>query len=407
LKILFLTSRFPYPPHRGDKLKIFNLIKSLSSQHDVHLLSFIQESEEAAFGDKMMNWCASVHVVHLPVWRSLLNCGLQFLSAEPFQVAYFRSSKMRSLLAEQIAEIQPDLIHTHLIRMAPYTMNIQEIPRVLDLTDAVSLYLDRYRSATPSRLRRFLLGIEYSRMVSYEHVISRFDLALVCSLVDRDVLVRNVPEAAIDILQNGIDLGIFSSDETVRQDPNRIIFTGNMSYFPNEDGAQFLVNEILPHIKKQLPLVEVYLVGQSPRDKVKSLSRDGVHVTGFVEDIRLEYLKSAVAVSPVRFGAGTLNKVLEPLALGIPVVSTSIGIQGLDLKPGSDILVADEPEQFANHIVRLLKDPGLRGEMGSAARDKIRSKFEWTEIGRALESYYEQIVSNREKFPNSSTSRSR
>jgi polysaccharide biosynthesis protein PslH len=397
VKLLFLTSRLPFPPYRGDKLKIFNLIKYLSARHEVHLLSFIQHKAEAAFAGDLLGWCTSVDFVYLPAWQSLINCGLRIGGPEPFQVAYFRSSMMKRSLAKKIAAIHPDVIHTHLIRMAPYTMDVEETPRILDLTDAVSLYLDRYRSATSSRIRRWVLGIEHSRMLRFEKAISRFDQALVCSSVDREVLLENIPSARVNLLYNGIDLDTFTDDGSVAQYPNRIIFTGNMSYFPNADGAQFLVHDIFPHVKRQCPDAELYLVGQSPPRKVLALEREDVHVTGFVKDIRTEYLKSAVAVSPIRFGAGTLNKVLEPLAMGIPVVSTSIGIQGLDLNVGTDILVSDQPEQFADNIVALLRAHHLQNRIYSATREKIRAKFSWMEIGRNLESYYEQVSVARDK----------
>jgi polysaccharide biosynthesis protein PslH len=395
MRILFLTSRFPYPPHRGDKLKIFNLIRYLSSKHEVFLISFTQRRRELEFLEELQKWCVGIKTVLLPPWHSLANCGVAIFGSDPFQVSYFRSAEMDILLHEEVKRIRPDVIHTHLIRMAPYTSQMRDIPRVLDLTDAVSLYLDRYRQMTNSKVRRWFLDVEYARMRSFEQSIAQFDKALVCSDVDRQFLAKNVPGASLDLLYNGIDLDTFTDDGSVRASNSRIIFTGNMSYFPNADGAEFLARQVFPIVKNRVPEAELYIVGQSPPRHVKGLESDKIHVTGFVDDIRVEYLKSAVAVSAVRFGAGTLNKVLEPLALGIPVVTTSVGVGGLGLVPGTDILVSDDTEEFAQHIVALLQNTNRRRTMGMLAREKVRSRFSWAEIGRTLEDYYVQVVTER------------
>jgi glycosyltransferase involved in cell wall biosynthesis len=197
----------------------------------------------------------------------------------------------------------------------------------------------------------------------------------------------------LSLLPNGVDLETFSSPAPPSPEPGRIIFTGNLSYFPNVDAACFLVREILPKIQKDVPTVKVYIVGQNPSSKVRALAGRDVIVTGYVDDIRAEYLKSSVAVSPVRFGAGTLNKVLEPLALGVPVVTTSIGLEGLCLEPGNDLLVADTAEKFAGAVTRLLTNDGDRMSMAARASEKVRARFSWEKIARDLEQIYEEIVS--------------
>ncbi|HEX9005811.1 MAG TPA: glycosyltransferase, partial [Bacteroidota bacterium] len=182
-------------------------------------------------------------------------------------------------------------------------------------------------------------------------------------------------------------------------EPGRIIFTGNMSYYPNADGAKFLAERIFPLIKRRAPQAKLYIVGQQPPASVRALARDDVTVTGFVKDLRAEYGRSAVAVSPIRFGAGTLNKILEPLAMGVPVVATSHGVSGLELQPGSEILVADTPEQFADHVVRLLTDEVARERIATAATDRIRSRFNWDAVGRSLLETYNNVVTETRRVP--------
>jgi len=260
------------------------------------------------------------------------------------------------------------------------------------MTDAVSLYLLRFLETERNLVKRMLLTWEYRRMVAFESIVAQFDRALVCSEIDREALLRNVPSASISLLFNGVDTEIFKKVAVDETDPSRIIFTGNMTYFPNADGAQFFAKDIFPLVKKSVPEAKLYIVGQNPPRSVRRLAEDDIVVTGFVQDIRAEYARSAVAVSPIRFGAGTLNKVLEPLTMGIPVVATSHGVAGLHLRAGTDILVTDDPVEFAEHVIRLLRQPALREQIGSSATQRIRSAYSWETIGATLLSMYEEIM---------------
>ncbi len=392
MRILFLTSRIPYPPHRGDKLKIWNLMKQLSRRHEIILLTFVANDRELQWVDTLREICSEIHTVRLPLWRSLFNCLLAMPKNIPFQVEYYRSRRMKELVREQIGKTKPDVIHTHLIRMAQYTLEEKNLPRVLDLTDAVSLYLSRFQEMRRNPVVKWLLGVELRRMCGYESIIGAFDRGLVCSDTDRNFLLARYPELSVRILPNGVDLETFSANGSASVEPFRIIFTGNMSYFPNIDGASFLVHDVLPKIMQTVPQVKLYIVGQNPPASVRALAGKNVVVTGFVEDIRSEYLKSMVAVSPIRFGAGTLNKVLEPLALGVPVVSSSIGLQGLGLSVGTDILVANDAEEFAAAVVKLLTNEKLRGAMAASASVKVRAKFSWENISLDLERMYQEVI---------------
>jgi sugar transferase (PEP-CTERM/EpsH1 system associated) len=392
MKIFFLTSRIPYPPYRGDKLKIWNLVKQLSRRHKIVLLTFVRNRQESEWTAKLRELSIEVHEVRLPVWQSLLNCLLAIARNEPFQVAYYRSRKMEALVQEQIEKTKPDVIHTHLIRMAQFTSEEKNIPVVLDLTDAVSLYLSRFRESRRNPIAKWLLGVELQRMRRYESIIGSFDRGLVCSDTDRRFLLSRYSNLSLSILPNGVDLDVFSATGSTRIEPFRIIFTGNMSYFPNADGASYLVREILPKIRRIVPQVKLYIVGQNPSRGVQALAGENVVVTGYVEDIRSEYGKSMVAVSPIRFGAGTLNKVLEPLASGVPVVSSSIGLEGLGLAVGTDILVADDAPEFADAVVRLLTDETLRKAMAARASEKVRRNFSWENISLDLERVYNDVL---------------
>ncbi len=394
MRILFVTSRIPYPPYRGDKLKIFNLIRQLAARHELFLLTFVQNREELSWVPELRKYCRRVEAVRLSSAASLWHCLTALPGSVPFQVAYFSSRSMVKAVQRLVAEIDPDVIHTHLIRMAQYTAGIPDRRRVLDLTDAVSLYLQQFSVAVRNPLKRFALRSELHRMLRYEPILSRFDRALVCSTVDREALLRNVPDARVDVMENGVDLDSLTVPaDRCSVDPFRIIYTGNMSYYPNADGARYFVRSIFPLVKRAVPQARVYLVGQNPPRSVRSLARSDVIVTGFVKDIRGEYLKSAVAISPVRFGAGTLNKILEPLALGIPVVATSHGSVGLGLNHDAGILIADGPAEFAREVIGVLTGTAGPGAVPAEETERIRKRFSWDTVGRALCAIYDDIMS--------------
>ncbi|MDE3058345.1 MAG: glycosyltransferase [Bacteroidota bacterium] len=389
MNLLFLTSRLPYPPHRGDKLKIYNLIKHLSQRgHEITLLSFISTRKEKISSTALLEFCVEVKAIHLPLYQSILNCLFNIFSAAPFQIFYFKSRKMKRLIETTLSSGDFDAIHVHLIRMAQYGVDVTGIPRILDLTDAGSLYLERFLKVTKNPFFKLFLKSELKRLKQYETVLEKFDTCLVCSAVDKESLFLRAPHAKIDLLYNGIDLDYFTPDGSVAADSSRIVYTGNMSYYPNADGVVFFVNKVFPLVQQKLPHSKLFIVGQKPSRKIRSLQNTNIIVTGFVSDIREHYLRSTVAIAPIRFGAGTLNKVLEPMALGVPVVATSIAAEGLPVHDEREILIADSPEDFAGNIVRLLTNAQLRKDISENARQLVRNLYSWSSIASTLENVY-------------------
>ncbi len=372
---------------------MYNTIKILSRRHSISLLSFIQQESEREHIPALAQYCRTLQVVLLPPSRSYLNCLLNVPSSVPFQVAYFYSSEMRGRFKEMLAAERFDLVHAYLIRMAHYVVeNARAVPTVLDLTDSISLYLKTFLDTTRNPLKKFLLFVEWSRMRAYERVLARFDRCLVCSALDKKALEEAVPEARLDIIPNGVDLS-YLRPSTVAPDPHSIIYTGNMSYFPNTDGILYFYHEIFPYVKERVPDVKLYVVGQRPPGKVRDLARDSnVIVTGLVEDIRSYYLRSAVAICPIRFGAGTPFKVIESLALGVPVVSTAQGCAGLGVQGGRDILIADQPEEFAARVVELMENGALRNTLSANGREFVEREHDWEDIISRLEDIYGEVL---------------
>jgi sugar transferase (PEP-CTERM/EpsH1 system associated) len=394
-KILITSSRLPYPPYRGDKLKIFNLIKQLSKMgHDITLISFIASKDEEQHLQKLKEYCSEVKTIYLPVWKSVLNCLFNIFSDKPFQVAYYASKIFKHQIEKGIASERFDIIHVHLIRMAQYMKNHSGgIPRVLDLTDAGSLYLERFLKVKKQMFFKILLKVELKRLQKYEGILETFEKVLVCSDVDKKHLLQHSPKAKIDLLYNGIDLEYFTNTKKIKPEPYRIIFTGNMSYFPNTDGILYFVKDIFPLIKNKIRGVQLYIVGKDPPVKIKKLANDNIMVTGFVSDIKRYYEQSSVTIAPIRFGAGTLNKILEPMALGIPVVTTSLGVEGLPVQTQRDLIIANNEADFADAVIQLLNDVELQSRISGNAKLLVRSLYGWGKIAEQLQSYYMELIS--------------
>jgi len=392
LNILFVANRFPYPPYRGDKLKIFNLAKRLSKKHTLFLLTFVQDKRDFGYVKELEKYFQKIELVYLPKYVSVLKCLIKLFSAKPFQIIYFNSRKFDDTYKRFINENKIDVIHTQHLRMSQYSFQTKNIKRVLDLPDAYSLYWKRRAGLKRNFLIRLFNKIEYRKVIKYENIISEFDLNLVCSDEDKEFLKNSHCTSEIEILPNGVDVDIFKDIKHDYSIPNRIIFTGNMDYAPNIDAASYFVRQILPVIEKKIPEVKFYIVGQKPVAKVLNLQSKNVIVTGFAEDLALEYSKSTVAVSPVRIGAGTLNKVLEPMAMGIPVVSTEVGFKGLGAKSGEGVILANGTDDFAEKTIKLLENQEYREEVGRKGKKIVYSNFSWDNISLMLEKYFFNIT---------------
>lgn len=395
MNILFVANRFPYPPYRGDKLKIFNLAKQLCKNHNIFLITFIQNKDELEYIKELKDYFKDIQVVYLPKYKSILNCIVNLFSAKPFQVNYFHSGKFEETLDEFLNKNNIDIIHTQHLRMSQYTYNLNNVMRVLDLPDAYSLYWKRRSKLDKGFLRKKFDRIEYEKVLKYEDIIKNFDLTLVCSEEDKSSLGDKSQLNKIKILPNGIDLSTFYSEGHDYNIDDRIIFTGNMDYFPNIDAAIYFSKEIFPEILKKFPKVKFYIVGQRPSKKVMDLQSDKIIVRGFVNSIADEYKWSSIAVSPVRVGAGTLNKVLEPMAMGIPVVSSKVGFQGLGAKSGDGVILAKNREEFIESISHLLSDPDYRKTVGENGKDIIKENFGWDKIAKDLEKYFFQLCKQK------------
>lgn len=391
MKILFLANRLPYPPYRGDKLKIYNLAKRLNARHELHLLTFTETEEDKNYIPNLQKVFKEVHTVHLTKGKGIIHSLKALVQKAPAQVLYFQSAAMRGKLDELLCRNQYDVVHVQHLRMAPYMQHRKDIPSLLDLPDAFSLYWERRSQSQKNPLLKWLEKKEAVRLKKFEAIVKEYRLSLVCSEEDLNYLQHNNQADNIRLLPNGVDVTTFHPTTHDYSRNDIVLFTGNMDYAPNVDAVDYFANDILPLILKQFPKLKFVIAGQRPVAKVKSLANEHIEVTGFVEDLAAVYNEASVVLSPLRFGAGTQNKVLEAMACGVPVVCSHIGFGGLGISSGDGAIMEKEPKAFAQTVCDLLASEEKRKEIGVKGMNVVKERFDWDVIAKRLEGYFETI----------------
>jgi len=392
LKILFIANRFPYPPFRGDKLKIYNLAKRLALHHELHLITFTEQKSDIQYLPELEAIFSKIEIVHLPKLQSVFNVGLGLLGKLPLQVNYFKSNAFDKKLKVLLKENSYDAVHVQHLRMAQYAIHHKHLFRILDLPDAFSLYWQRRKNVPRSFFTRWLDTIESERVLKYEkYILNEFNLNLVCSNEDLKFLENKHNIQTIRLLPNGVDTDKFKPMTHDYSHAHTLLFTGNMDYDPNVDAVIFFANEVFPLIKQQFPNVKFVIAGQRPIDKVKALSQiKDIEVTGFIPDLSEMYNAASVVVAPLRFGAGTQNKVLEAMAMGIPVVCSNIGFEGLGIADGEGAFMRTDAYSFAAQVSALLNDATLRQSVGEKGVEVIQKSFSWNTVAATLDQYLNQ-----------------
>ncbi|MFH0731631.1 MAG: glycosyltransferase [Candidatus Omnitrophota bacterium] len=390
MKILFLTSRLPYPPNRGDKLRVFNLIKGLSKKHSVTLLSFIEAEDQLGLVDELKKYCSSVEVVLLKKWQSYLNCLINVFSPAPLQVAYYYSGEMRKKLQELNANNKFDAVYAHLFRMAHYAKYINGATKALDLCDAVSLHLKRTIKFNRSILWPVYL-FEWLKIKRYEKIAAKdFDRVLLISNTDKEYIFgKNGVNADVNIVNNGVDYEYFKPVTANSSKRKNVSFLGYLGTFYNIDAILNFYDNILPIIKKSIPDITFTIIGADWNKKLDRVKNDAcVEVISNAEDTRPLLDKSSVFVCPLRVGSGQQNKILEAMAMGLPVVTMSIGYDSLQVERGREIFVEDKPDDFAARVIELLNNAELRNSVSRNARRFIENNYSWESSVAKLEGIF-------------------
>ena len=248
-----------------------------------------------------------------------------------------------------------------------------------------------------SPLRKWFYRHECRKMHRNEiDDLSSYDVIFSTSESDRQTFQKDIPDVPNYVIPNGVDTSYFRPSPSYRTNPNAMVFTGMMGYVPNNDGMLYFLDEIFPRVQMQIPDAKIYIVGSHPSEELKQRTTDNIIITGFVDDVRPFVWRSNLFVVPLRMGSGTRLKVVEALAMKKPVVSTSVGCEGIDVEHGKSVLMADDPEAFAENVVRLMQDEELREELTHHGYALVRNKYDWTVIGDKMLEVYEMLEEQKQ-----------
>ena len=405
LRILFIT---PYLPSLI-RVRPYNLIKHLAERgHRLTLLALIPPGEDISGLDSLRRWCQQVETAPLPRWRTMWNALRAVPSRIPLQAAYSRSPAMAELIRQTQARTKFDVAHIEHLRGAELGYAVNGVPTVFDSVDSITLLFEQVRQAGPTWRSRLLAGLDLARTRHYEgQLLARFARVLVTSPRDKAALAklsdRSIDDKRLVVLPNGVDLDYFAPMVLPRE-PATIIFSGKMSYHANIAAALDLATRIMPLVWAKFPQAKLTIAGKDPAPELLALARDPrLTVTGTVPDLRPYLAQATIAVSPIRYGVGIQNKVLEALAMTTPVVSTPQAVSALQVTPGQELLVGESPEAIAQAIITLLRDDQLHQRIGQAGRRYVETYHDWGVVAEKLEQVYGEAMMENDTRINKST----
>lgn len=371
-KLVIVTSRFPYPLEKGDKLRIYHQIRYLSQHFTIHLISLSDQKVEKSALEQLESLCESVRIYRLNLVHRVIGMCWSIVTSKPLQVGYFYHFGHARRISKYLAEIQPDFIYCQLIRTAEYVKNYHECPKTIDYMDAFSKGMER-RIHLSRWYDRWFFRLESNRLREYEQrIFDYFEQHTIITEQDK-TFIAHPNRSSIESIPNGIDERFF---DRLQQTPScDLVFIGNLSYVPNIEAVHYLKNEILPLV----PDLTLLISGAEPSPSLKKSCSTSSQITliGWVDDIRTSYRNGKLFIAPMMIGTGMQNKLLEAMAMGIPCITTPLANNAIGAVHGETIMVAETPEEFVSCIHQLLSDPAVYSRISEQARDFVRQRFQW------------------------------
>lgn len=393
MQILFISRWFPYPPDNGSRIRVFNLIKALSRCHEITLLSLTQGVVTDERLAEMKTYCTAVHTVPCREFSpNRLKALLGFFSPRPRSVVDTYSQEMEALVRRVGRKKAFDVVVASEQGSAAYALLLNRTPRVFEDVELAVIYEQfAHRGSLALKARYGLTWWKLSRFVA--RLLREFQGCTVVSERERDLITKIGPGCAtLAVVPNGVDLKANSSDFG-SPDLDTLIYTGALTYGANFDAMRFFLRDVFPLVKSQRPNVKLRITGGYDGVPVERLPLgNDVELTGYLDDIRPAVAQSWISVVPLRIGGGTRLKILEAMALGTPVVSTSKGAEGLAVTAGEHLLIADEAVDFADTVLHLLSDPSLRAALASNGRRLVEDRYTWKASAEKLERLLTQVV---------------
>lgn len=415
MRILFLAHLFPLPLDSGGKIKSYHTLKALAGAHEVRMVAFVRNDEEERLIPELQSICAGVDVVRLKRGRCRQVRDLlgSLVRGRSFIIDRDYRADMADAVRRAVGELRPDVVHVDHLQMAQYVDFGGAYRVVLDNHNVESMIIRRVAETSESRAMRAHARLEWPKLQRYEvETCGQCDLVLMVSEEDRATLAgmlglvqhgegrKDVWDEGdgwdgcgkIECVPIGVDVDHFTPVERAVGSRN-ILSIGTMYWPPNVDSMLYFSREILPLVRERVPGCTLTIAGQRPVESIQALGREsGITVTGYVDDERLIAKECGVFIVPLRSGSGVRVKILNALAMGLPVVSTSVGAEGLAVKSGEHLLIADGPREFADAVVRVLGDAELADRLGRSGRELVCERYSWQRVGDRLLDLYDRYL---------------
>lgn len=383
MNILFLTSRIPFPPNRGDKLRTYNFIKILSQKHKIILVCLYEKKEELEYKSGLIDFVDEIHMIKVNKYFSYIKVisGLLF-SKLPSQICYYHYKKVKNEISKILEIKKIDVIYSHLIRMAEYVKNYKSFSKILDYTDAISIEYLRSLPYRNSVLSKLFFKLESIKTLKYEKKIcERFDKCWFIGKEDPQKIWTEIP-SNIEIMPNPVKKTKF---KTNYETTNSLVFLGNLSVPHNIFAVKYLVEKIMPEILKDFPKCALKIIGANPKFEITNFNgKNSTKILGFIDDLSQELINSDIFIAPLFFSAGMQNKILEAMEVGVPIITTS-NVSKPIIGDSEDILeIANNFKEFLASTRKILKNKKLRETLGRNSRKYIDANFSEDKISELL-----------------------
>jgi glycosyltransferase involved in cell wall biosynthesis len=388
LRILWLKTELLHPVDKGGKIRTYQMLKALKREHYVTYLTLDDGTADSDAVERATEYCHElVRIRHST--REKFSAGFyaelaaNLFSPLPYFMKKYESAEMRREVAERARAGDFDVLVCDFLNPAVNVPHALPVPTVLFQHNVEAMIWKRHYEVQTHPLKKAYLYGQWRKAFAYERAACRqFDMVVTVSRDDTETIRRDYGVPNVSDVPTGVDTEFFRPVEGVSVEPDSLVFTGSMDWLPNEDAIQFFTREIMPLIRERRPEVKLTVVGRKPYASLLELSKrdPSIIVTGRVEDVRPFMERAAAYIVPIRIGGGTRLKIYEAMAMEKPVVSTTVGAEGLPVRDGQDLLIADTPRAFADAVVRVLTDAELACKLGERSASTVREQFGWDKV---------------------------
>ena len=392
MKILYITTRLPYPVIGGDKVRAYHMMRLLKQLgHEITLVCLYDEQDNLEEALKHTEFFDRIYPIKFNKKLAYLTTPWAVINDKPFIVQYFYNNDMQRQIDKLLKEEHFDLLTGYMPRIAPYYEKHKKENVIIDLCDAFSMTYKRRVNVTKSWFDKLKFTIEYLKMKNLERKCLRdFNSQIVISKYDKQYLESISKKSNLHIVGNGVDTDYFAPQDAELK--NNICFVGSLRYIANLEAAIYFAREVFPLIKKEIPDAKFKIIGAYPKPILYEIAKeiDGIEVTGRVDDVR-DYMKNCkVSVCPVRIAGGVQNKILEAMSMGIPVVTTPEGYEGIDA-PKEILPIASSNEDYAEKVIEIMRNNELRNSISKQSREFIIQNFSWDKVRNDLSKILEDV----------------